>query len=76
MGTTWSAKAQIYIANNLAPSKMLLTIRHEITHAFMDSTQIRELEAYTEEDVCEFVAKYGYAVLQLADDVFKEPKKQ
>ena len=76
VGTTWFAKAQIYIADNLAPSKMLQTIRHEITHAFIDSTQIREPEPYTEEDVCEFVAKYGHATLQLADDIFRELQKQ
>ena len=76
VGTTWSAKAQIYIADNLAPSKMLQTIRHEITHAFMDSTQIREPETYTEEDVCEFVAKYGPMVLRMSDDIFKELQKQ
>ena len=38
VGTTWSAKAQIYIADNLAPSKMLQTVRHEIVHAFLDSS--------------------------------------
>ena len=76
VGTTWPAKAQIYMADNLAPSKMLLTIRHEITHAFIDSTQIREPETHTEEDICEFVAKYGHAALRLADDIFKELQKQ
>lgn len=76
VGTTWSAKAQIYIADNLAPSKMLQTVRHEIVHAFLDSSQIREPDPYTEEDVCEFVAKYGSMVLVMADAVFKELQKQ
>ncbi len=76
VGTTWPAKAQIYIADNQSPGKMLLTIRHELVHAYINSTQIREPRKCTEEDICEFVAMYADAVLSLAEKIFKELQEE
>ncbi|MBQ8830837.1 MAG: hypothetical protein IJ017_04515 [Oscillospiraceae bacterium] len=67
VGTTWPAKAEIYIADNQAPSKMLLTIRHELAHAFLNCTQIRAPESFSEEEICEFVALHGGQVMRLAE---------
>ena len=74
VGTTWPAKAEIYIADNQAPSKMLLTIRHELVHAILNCTQIREPKEFSEEEICEFAALYCEKVFHLANEIFEAIK--
>lgn len=62
LGRTYYFDRKIYINKDLESDKKEETLRHELTHAFIHETQIINQEEnfnYTEEMVCEFVAKYG-----------------
>lgn len=45
--------------------------RHELTHAHIFETQIKDSESYTEEDVCEVLAKFGCEIVVLAELIAK-----
>lgn len=62
LGRTYYFDRKIYINKDLECDKKEETLRHELTHAFIHETQIINQEEnfnYTEEMVCEFMAKYG-----------------
>ena len=62
----------IYIDSELNENDLGKVIRHELTHAVLYETQIELKEHYTEEDVCEFMAKYGEIVNTICEDLLKE----
>lgn len=69
-GTTWYAKQQIFLADELTPNTALRVIIHELTHAYLWSTQMRLPDTFTEEEVCEFVACWAFEILDTANDVY------
>jgi hypothetical protein len=71
-GTTWFGKQQIFLANDLNVFTAMRVIIHELTHAFLWSTQMRLPESFTEEEVCEFVACWGHQIHEMANVVHNE----
>lgn len=57
-GTTWSGSYSIYISNELSGTRARRTITHEVTHAYLYSTQCNMPESYSEEQLCDFIAIY------------------
>lgn len=71
-GTTWFGKQQIFLAKELNANTALRVIIHELTHAYLYSTQMRIPETFTEEEVCEFVACWGADIISMANEVYTE----
>ncbi len=72
VGATWYTDQTIYISKSLTKASSIVTVRHELVHAFIYSTQVNTPGKYTEEDVCEFVARYGRQITEMADKVIEE----
>lgn len=70
LGTTWCGHFKIYLSKELFGSRLLRTIRHELTHAFIFSTQCEVPEAFNEEQICEFVAIYGKEIIEMSDKLY------
>lgn len=71
-GATWYGKQQIYLAAELNANTALRVIIHELTHAYLYSTQMRLPDTFTEEEVCEFVACWGADIIGMANEVHGE----
>lgn len=73
-GTTWIMQQKIYLSSDLTKNTARLVIAHELTHAFLYSTQMQAEEemTYTEEEMCEFVSKWGEQIFELTDEVYDE----
>lgn len=69
-GTTWCGHQCIYISNELTPECAIRVIRHEVTHAFIWSTQIHLPKAYDEEDICDFLAMWASQILATSDEIY------
>lgn len=59
----------IYFDTSDKDRKRLLL--HELSHAVLYETQIELKEKYTEEDLCEFVAKYGLYIIELYNNLIE-----
>lgn len=68
------AEQVIYIISDIQKEeRMLETIKHEISHAFIDSYCLKnEKDKYSEEFICDFVAAYSSEINKLADDIYKQ----
>lgn len=89
-GACWCGKAEIYISNELKGDQVARVIMHELTHAYIYSTQAIQPESWNEEDVCELFAIYAWemcvqcqavcqalfpeVVLRIYRETYKEPK--
>ena len=58
----------IYMADLLNESRFCNTLKHELTHAVMESNGFYEFENLNHEQLCEFVACHAATILQLADE--------
>lgn len=65
----------ISIQNNLKENIKRQTLAHELTHAFLFQTQIDEKDKYSEEFVCEFLARYAFQILEIVDKYFTSEAK-
>lgn len=66
-GTTQYVTKDIYINNELHESDIDEVLIHELTHALLSETQIKDAHKYSEEDVCELMGMYARVVVDLAD---------
>ena len=69
-GTTWCGHFKIFLSNELSGSRLLRTIKHELTHVFIYSTQCEIPETFNEEQICELVAIYGEEIVKISGDIF------
>ena len=69
-GTTWCGHQRIYISNELSPECALRVIRHEVTHAYIWSTQISLPKTFDEEYICDFVAMWTPRILSASIQIF------
>ena len=69
-GTTWFSHQRIYISNELSPECALRVIRHEVTHAYIWSTQISWPKTYDEEYICDFLAMWAPQILSASIQIF------
>lgn len=71
-GTIHYSTQDIYIDKALSLIDKYKTIRHELTHAIIYETQINTDVTYTEEDICEFVAKYGAFINSKTEEIIEK----
>lgn len=69
-GATWYGKQQIFLAAELNANTALRVIIHELTHAYLWSTQMRLPDTFTEEEICEFVACWAFEILDTANSIY------
>jgi hypothetical protein len=72
MGTTWPARYEIYISNEIKGDRLKRILSHELVHALIESSQIVKSESYTEEDLCEFMAIYAKPLAEFVDSLFNK----
>lgn len=69
----------IYIYSDTSMKDRTRILLHELTHAILYDTQVELKTVYTEEDLCEFTAKYSMLVhsiyLQLSEYICPNKKK-
>lgn len=70
-GMTNFKEKRIYIANNLNKESLNYTLKHEITHAIIDSYGMLQIE-WNDEIVADFMAIYGSILEALFCKVTKE----
>ena len=70
-GTTWCGHQRIYISNELTPECALRVIIHEVTHAYMWSTQIYLPKTFDEEYICNFMAVWSSRILNMSKKIFE-----
>lgn len=61
-GACWPATAKMYISEELAGDQASRVIMHELVHAYIYSTQAITVESWSEKDVCELFAIYGWEI--------------
>ena len=76
-GATWPMQQKIYLSADLTKDTVKNVIAHELTHAFLFSTQIKpvadaEEERYSEEEMCNFVSLYGDQIFTLTGKVYND----
>ena len=70
-GMTYFKEKEIYIANNLKRDSYDYTLKHELTHAIIDSYGLLQIE-WNDEIVADFMAIYSkilYELLEILDKV-------
>lgn len=77
-GQTNFSTQEIFISNEVTDERKLLTIIHELTHAFHDvylaSQHIKD--KFDEEDICCFMASYSQEILGLAKVIYFQLKNE
>lgn len=71
-GITQCGKQLILLSGDLDQRTARLVILHELVHAYLWSTQARMPDEYTEEEVCEFVARWGRKINDTAEMIVTE----
>lgn len=71
-GVTWCTQQKIYLSADLNENTAKGVIAHELAHAFLYSTQIKKDEPYTEEEMCEFISKWGEQISSLTNEIYNE----
>ena len=71
-GVTWCMQQKIHLSADLDRNNAKGVISHELAHAFLYSTQIKKEEPYTEEEMCEFISKWGEQILTLTNEIYDE----
>ena len=71
-GTTWLTQQEIYLSADLNAKTARCIIAHELTHAYLWATQMKVPEAFTEEEVCDFVARWGDEIMNMTNHIYKE----
>lgn len=72
LGVTWFITNEIYISNELSPERMMMTLMHELAHAYIHSTQVQELTGMDEEVLCDFVGLYADKIVNTANYIVRD----
>lgn len=67
LGKCDSVNQKIYIHKDLLFNKKVKTLKHEITHAFIEEYGFSNY-VFNEEDICNFVSIYGSEICRLTDE--------
>ena len=70
-GATWCGNQIIALSDDLNLYTAPTVILHELSHAFLASTQVSVPESFSEEQVCNFVADYSKQILEMASSVYQ-----
>lgn len=74
-GVTNFKEKEIYIANNLKDETMTNTLIHELTHAFIDSYGLLQVE-WNDEIVADFVATYLENFVNILESISDNMQKE
>lgn len=66
---------RVCIDKNLSKVDMYKVIRHELTHVVLYETQLDLNRNYTEEDLCELMAKYGAFIISETNEIMDKYKE-
>lgn len=70
-GTCKYYTQEIFLDETLTNDKKIKTLKHELTHAFINCYLLEQQENYSEEQLCEFVATYSEHINEIANDYLK-----
>lgn len=74
-GVTHYIENEIYIANNLPSETFINVLIHELTHAYIDSYGMSQVE-WTEEIVADFVGTYLRNILETLGEIQKQLERE
>lgn len=74
IGMTDISTHEVWIANNLSPSRFRKVLCHEICHCAMSAYYI-DLSIGQEELFCQLFAEYGEEVIDITDKIFMVMKR-
>ena len=69
-GTCWYELRKIYLSKDLNTSTAKRTIRHELVHAFIYTTQANRPKEWNEEAICDFFGIYGKQISDLGEQIY------
>ena len=69
IGTTNYKSHTIYLSNTLVGAELYSTLCHEMSHACLYDTQIKQEETYDEEYLCDFMGMYGDHIITTAHHI-------
>lgn len=79
-GACWCGRAEIFLSNELTGDQVLRVVIHELTHAYIYSTQAINAEHWSEEDVCEMFAIWAWEICALSaavvENLFPEVRRR
>lgn len=70
LGAAYYARQKIYIHRRLNVDLKKRTLRHELTHAFLETRGFAQSDM-NDEQICEFVASVAPLVEKITDNYFK-----
>lgn len=71
-GVTVRSKNKIYINKNLQKDLFRRTIIHELTHAYIWSYGLNQVESFKEENICDFLESHGDSIIGTANCVYND----
>ena len=71
-GACWPSRAEIYISDELKGDQVARVVMHELTHAYIYSTQAAIPESWDEEAVCELFAIYAWEMCALCQSICQQ----
>lgn len=72
IGTTNYKSHIIYLSDTLIGAELYSTLCHEMSHACLFDTQIKQMETYDEEYLCDFMGMYGDHIITTAHHIIEE----
>ena len=71
-GLTFYGKHEIWLNKDMCEDERILTLRHELMHAYIWSIGCCNYSQFDEEDVCNLSSKSAYLINEIIDKYFKE----
>ncbi len=75
IGTTNYKSHVIYLCNTLVDDELFSTLCHEMSHACLFDTQIKQDELYDEEYFCDFMGMYGEHIISTAHKIMDNTRE-
>lgn len=76
LGVTDCALKTIFLADALQGALLSHVLMHELTHAYMHETKMLNLSIRQEEQLCEFIAKFGTEIVRTAHAISQENRSR
>lgn len=74
-GLTFYPTHQIWINKNMCEDEKIVTLRHELMHAYIWSIGCCNYAQFDEEDVCNLSAKSAYLINDIVNNYFIDKKR-
>jgi len=67
-GTAHFFHQKIFVDNSLSRDSFYRILCHELAHAFLFETQVKDIDTFDEEDVCNFTGMFAKEIISIANE--------